>query len=118
MVEYPRKPRLTHRDDVVRVVEELRKFGISGMQLYRSVTEIGPVDLDVGAIGLEHRISGRVTTVRRAQDRPAGVLDPANRLTIEVHQAPVRVLLGVHQPVEAIADAGDQPSAISSGERD
>ncbi len=47
MVEYPRKPRLTHRDDVVRVVEELRKFGISGMQLYRSVTEIGPVDLDM-----------------------------------------------------------------------
>ncbi|HSO48038.1 MAG TPA: hypothetical protein VLQ68_08915 [Rhizobiaceae bacterium] len=47
MVEYPRKPRLTHRDDVMRVVEELRKFGISGMQLYRSVTEIGPVDLDI-----------------------------------------------------------------------
>ncbi len=47
MVEYPSKPRLTHRDDVVRVVEELRKFGISGMQLYRSITEIGPVDLDV-----------------------------------------------------------------------
>lgn len=47
MVEYPRKPRLTQRDDVVRVVEELRKFGISGMQLYRSITEIGPVDLDV-----------------------------------------------------------------------
>jgi hypothetical protein len=47
MVEYSRKPRLTHREDLMRVIEELRKFGISGVQLYRSVAEIGPVDLDL-----------------------------------------------------------------------
>lgn len=57
MVEYPRKPRLVHREDVIRVIEELRKFGVTGAQLYRSITEIGPVDLDLlnDILGAQHR---------------------------------------------------------------
>lgn len=47
MVEYPRKPRLTQRDDLLLVIEELRKFGVTGAQIYRSITDIGPVDLDL-----------------------------------------------------------------------
>ena len=48
---------------------------------------VGAVDLDVGAVGLEHRIAGRIPAVRRAQDRAARVLDAPNRLTVEDHQS-------------------------------
>jgi hypothetical protein len=47
MVEYPRKPRLTHREDLLLVIGELRKFGVSGLALYHTITDIGPVDLDL-----------------------------------------------------------------------
>jgi hypothetical protein len=41
------KPRLVRYDDVLRVVTELMKEGITGKDLFRLITEIGPVDLDV-----------------------------------------------------------------------
>ena len=41
------RPRLTRYDDVALVVQELRKFGIGNNDIYRRVTEIGPVDLDM-----------------------------------------------------------------------
>ncbi len=47
MIEDFRKPRLTRYDDVALVVNELRKFGIAGSSLYKRITEIGPVDLDL-----------------------------------------------------------------------
>jgi hypothetical protein len=47
MVEHTRKPRLTSQQDVLNVVLELRKYGISGADLYHTITDIGPVDLDL-----------------------------------------------------------------------
>jgi hypothetical protein len=47
MVEHSRKPRLTRHEDVLNVVVELRKYGITGADLYHTITDIGPVDLDL-----------------------------------------------------------------------
>ncbi len=47
MVEEFNKPRLTRYDDVALVVAELRRFGVAGNSLYKRITEIGPVDLDL-----------------------------------------------------------------------
>jgi hypothetical protein len=47
MVEHTRKPRLTRQQDVLNVVLELRKYGISGADLYHTIADIGPVDLDL-----------------------------------------------------------------------
>lgn len=47
MHEEIRKPRLVRYDDVVWVVGELRKLGLDTAQIYRRITEIGPVDLDL-----------------------------------------------------------------------
>jgi hypothetical protein len=47
MVEHTRKPRLTRQQDVLNVVLELRRYGISGADLYHTITDIGPVDLDL-----------------------------------------------------------------------
>lgn len=41
------KPRLTRFEDLVVVIRELRSMGITGGAVYRHVTEIGPVDLDL-----------------------------------------------------------------------
>jgi hypothetical protein len=41
------KPRLVRHDDVLRVVTELMKDGIVGKDLFRLITEVGPVDLDI-----------------------------------------------------------------------
>jgi hypothetical protein len=47
MLRYTEKPRLVRFDDVLLVVRELHKLGISGRNLYARVAEIGPVDLDI-----------------------------------------------------------------------
>ncbi|MEM7464076.1 MAG: hypothetical protein AAF362_15495 [Pseudomonadota bacterium] len=47
MIEFAERPRLTRFDDVLLVVRELRKLGISGRTVYERITEIGPVDLDM-----------------------------------------------------------------------
>ncbi len=47
MIEFAERPRLTRFDDVLLVVRELRKLGISGRTIYERITEIGPVDLDM-----------------------------------------------------------------------
>jgi hypothetical protein len=44
---HSRKPRLTRHEDVLNVVIELRKYGITGADLYHTVADIGPVDLDL-----------------------------------------------------------------------
>jgi hypothetical protein len=41
------KPRLVRYDDVMHVVTELMKEGVTGKDLFRLITEIGHVDLDV-----------------------------------------------------------------------
>lgn len=41
------KPRLTRFEDLVVVIRELRSMGITGGAVYRHVTDIGPVDLDL-----------------------------------------------------------------------
>jgi hypothetical protein len=41
------KPHLVRYDDVFRVVTELMKEGITGKELFRLITEIGHVDLDI-----------------------------------------------------------------------
>lgn len=41
------RPRLVRFDDVAAVVGELRRHGIGGANLYRRVTDVGPVDLDL-----------------------------------------------------------------------
>jgi hypothetical protein len=41
------KPRLVRFADVLLVVRELRRLGISGRNLHSYVAEIGPVDLDM-----------------------------------------------------------------------
>ena len=47
MMDFKDRPRLTRFDDVLIVVRELRKLGISGRTIYERITEIGPVDLDM-----------------------------------------------------------------------
>lgn len=47
MMDFADRPRLTRFDDVLIVVRELRKLGISGRTIYKRITEIGPVDLDM-----------------------------------------------------------------------
>ncbi|MGI9399970.1 MAG: hypothetical protein ACR2O0_01835 [Rhizobiaceae bacterium] len=47
MIEFADRPRLTRFDDVLLVVREMRKLGISGKTIYQRITEIGPVDLDM-----------------------------------------------------------------------
>lgn len=47
MGENYRKPRLVRFDDVVLVVNELRKLGLDTAQIYRRISEVGPVDLDM-----------------------------------------------------------------------
>ena len=47
MVEVAVKPRLTRYDDVLLVVRELKRLGVSENHLHGRVTEVGPVDLDI-----------------------------------------------------------------------
>jgi hypothetical protein len=47
MIDLNRKPRLTRFEDLVILVRELRRMGVSGKSIYQRVTEIGPVDLDL-----------------------------------------------------------------------
>jgi len=47
MMDFSERPRLTRFDDVLLVVRELQKLGISGRTIYQRITEIGPVDLDM-----------------------------------------------------------------------
>ena len=58
MLESIRKPRLTRFEDLVVVVRELRRMGITGGAVYRHVTEIGPVDLDLLADVLDFENAG------------------------------------------------------------
>ncbi len=59
MIEFAERPRLTRFDDVLLVVRELRKLGISGRTIYERITEIGPVDLDM--LNAVLRAEGRAT---------------------------------------------------------
>jgi hypothetical protein len=77
----------------------------------------GAVDLDVGAVGLQHRVPRGVAAVGRAEDRAPRVLDPPDRLTVELDESAVRVLVAVQETVEAVADAHDRPSPVAGGER-
>ena len=48
------KPRLTQFEDLVVLVRELNRMGVSGKSIYQRITEIGPVDLDLLADVLAH----------------------------------------------------------------
>ena len=71
---------------------------------------VGAVDLDVAAVGLAHRVGGRVAAVGRAEDRAAEVDDAAHGFAGQLDNAAVAVALRVDQPVEAVADADDVPA--------
>jgi hypothetical protein len=47
MYETIQKPRLTRFEDLVFVVRELNRMGVSGPSIYQRIAEIGPVDLDL-----------------------------------------------------------------------
>ncbi|MFZ1813867.1 MAG: hypothetical protein WBO55_15670 [Rhizobiaceae bacterium] len=47
MMETVNKPRLTAYQDLVVLVAELRKLGVTGTEVYQRITEIGAVDLDL-----------------------------------------------------------------------
>ncbi|GIL01088.1 MAG: hypothetical protein BroJett030_09870 [Alphaproteobacteria bacterium] len=47
MFDSIRKPRLTRFEDLVVLVRELDRMGVSGTAVYQRIAEIGPVDLDL-----------------------------------------------------------------------
>ncbi len=47
MTDPARRPRLTRAEDIARLVADLRRSGLGGVALYRRITEIGIVDLDL-----------------------------------------------------------------------
>jgi len=47
MTDPARRPRLVRAEDISRLVADLQRQGLRGLMLYRRVTEIGAVDLDL-----------------------------------------------------------------------
>ena len=74
---------------------------------------VGEIDLLPAPVGLLDRVARRVAPVGRAEDRATEMGDPAHGLTVELDQTTVGILLRVHDPVEAVADAHDLPSAVA-----
>jgi hypothetical protein len=60
MTDPARRPRLTRVEDILRLVAGLQRQGLSGAALYRRVTEIGTVDLDL----LNHVLRKSATRLR------------------------------------------------------
>ena len=53
---------------------------------------LGPVHLDLGAVGLLHRIGGRVATIGGADNRATQVDDAANPVTSQLDQPPIGIV--------------------------